>query len=215
MDRMKIYACDASGNQVNGNFIELQVNPSTVTVNHKIEYCKDTSLGSTGDDQKYNKTPAASISFKVLFDDTGVIEGTAQGITDQINKFMDLCYRYHGDKHEPNKVVIVWGELQFKLCLNSANVVYKLFSPDGKPLRAELDCGFSEFKGKEEEQKGSAKQSPDVSHIIEVRAGDRLPALCKKVYKNLRMFPEIARINNMTDFRRLQPGTKIFFPSLK
>lgn len=215
MNRMKIYACDASGNQDNNNYVELQVNPTSVTVNHKIEYCKDTSLGSTGDDQKYNKTPAASISFKVLFDDTGVIPGTAVGITDRINEFMDLCYRYHGTDHQPNKVIIVWGELQFKLCLNSANVVYKLFSPDGKPLRAELDCSFSEYKGKAEEQKESGKKSPDVSHVIEVKAGDRLPALCKKVYRNLKMFQEIARVNNITDFRRIEPGTKLFFPSLK
>jgi Contractile injection system tube protein len=212
---MKIYACDAEGNRDDKQVIELQVNPTTVTVNHKIEYCKDTTLGSTGDDQKYNKTPAASISFKVLFDDTGVIEGTTNGVTDQINKFMDLCYRYHGEDHQPNKVVIVWGELQFKLCLNSANVVYKLFSPEGKPLRAELECNFSEYKEKKEEQKESGKKSPDVSHVIEVKAGDRLPSLCKKVYRNARLFPEIARINGITDFRRLEPGTKLFFPSLK
>ena len=70
---------------------------------------------------------------------------------------------------------------------------------------------FKTFKDLEAE---SNKSSPDLTHVIEVRAGDTLPNLCNKVYNDPSYYMQVARVNNLSDFCRLVPGTRLVFPPL-
>jgi nucleoid-associated protein YgaU len=59
------------------------------------------------------------------------------------------------------------------------------------------------------------RQSPDVSHMVEVMEGDTLPSLCKKIYDNPNYYVEIAKINQLKSVRNLKVGQKLYFPPLK
>jgi hypothetical protein len=186
-----------------------------MSVEYKNTYNNTSVMGSIGNDQKFNKTEPATILFKILLDGTGAV-GTEQiDVNEKVLEIKDICYNYQGDKHEPNKVIIIWGVIQFKGCLDRLTVEYKHFSPDGNLLRAELEFGFTEYKDKNEEARIKNQQSPDITHVLQFKAGDRLPSLCKNIYKNSKMFLEIAKINKITDFRNIKPGTNIYFPPLK
>ena len=89
-----------------------------------------------------------------------------------------------------------------------------MFKPSGEPLRARVQLGFIGFMSKEEEALRANRSSPDMSHLIEVKAGDTLPTLCYRVYKDSSYYLEVARVNNMTDFRDIKPGSKLLFPPL-
>ncbi|MEM7365521.1 MAG: LysM peptidoglycan-binding domain-containing protein, partial [Pseudomonadota bacterium] len=90
-----------------------------------------------------------------------------------------------------------------------------LFKPSGKPLRAkvkfEIDCSLS----KKEEKRRKKNSSPDLTHLVRVKAGDELPMMCYRVYKDSRYYLEIARINDLTDFRVLEPGMELMFPPVE
>ena len=92
---------------------------------------------------------------------------------------------------------------------------YTLYSSEGEPLRAELDFVFVGFISAEEQASIANRSSPDLTHIIEVKAGDTLPNLCLKIYRNANYYIDIARINNLSNFRALVPGTALIFPPLK
>ena len=92
---------------------------------------------------------------------------------------------------------------------------YTLFKPSGEPLRVKIKLSFGGFMSKGEEAKKANRSSPDLTHHIEVRAGDTLPALCYRIYRDSSYYTEIARINNLTSFRTLQPGTRLSFPPLR
>ena len=68
---------------------------------------------------------------------------------------------------------------------------------------------------KEEEALRANRSSPDLSHIIEVKAGDNLPMLCYQVYKDSAYYLDVARVNGITNFRDIRPGTKLHFPPLR
>jgi hypothetical protein len=212
---VQIFACDESGNQDNSKSFTLQVNPSTINIDHKNQYSSESGMGSIGSDQKFNKTEPATFSFKTILDGTGVIRPVRIDVKAMIDAVKDICYNYHGDKHEPNKIIIIWGTLLFKGILTKLNVTYKLFSAEGNLLRAELDISFGEYKDKTEECKEKNQQSPDITHIKEFKAGDRLPIMCKEIYKNSKLYFEIARINNITDYRNISIGTRLIFPPIK
>ena len=58
-------------------------------------------------------------------------------------------------------------------------------------------------------------QSPDLTHMITVKAGDTLPMLCASIYGNRQMHHEVAKINNLISFRHIEPGTELIFPPIK
>ncbi len=75
------------------------------------------------------------------------------------------------------------------------------------------------FKGfvtpKQELEPEANRQSPDVTHIITIKHGDSLPALCYRVYNNTTYYLDVAQFNELTDFRNLKIGSRLIFPPLK
>jgi nucleoid-associated protein YgaU len=53
-----------------------------------------------------------------------------------------------------------------------------------------------------------------MTHVRLVKEGDTLPALTREIYGDYRYYLEVARVNQLDDFRSLEPGTRLFFPPL-
>jgi nucleoid-associated protein YgaU len=49
---------------------------------------------------------------------------------------------------------------------------------------------------------------------VEVKAGDTLPMLCYQIYKDSSYYLAVARLNQLQNFRQLQPGQLLRFPPL-
>jgi nucleoid-associated protein YgaU len=110
----------------------------------------------------------------------------------------------------------MWGTLQVKRCvLKSASIAYKLFKPNGIPLRAVITANFTDNSDDKTSQAIAQNQSPDLTHVRLVKAGDTLPGLCYQIYDDPNYYLEVARANGIDNFRNLTPGTKIFFPPLE
>ena len=86
--------------------------------------------------------------------------------------------------------------------------------PSGTPLRADAKVTFKEYLSPEAIKLLANKNSPDLTHIRTVKAGDHLPLMCYHIYGHSKHYVEVAAINNLTDFRALEPGTQIVFPPL-
>ncbi len=197
---------------------ELMINPSNYKYSTSINYEEDKTGGSVTSSPKYKSYGDESISFDTYFDATGTISSvtnSTNSIKDQIDKLKETVYNYNGSIHEPNYNQIVWGDLIFNCRLKSFSVDYTLFKPDGTPLRAKVSLAFQGFVSKEEEAKIIKTSSPDLTHIITFKGGDSLPLLCQKIYKDSSYYSQIARINGLSNFRNIQPGTKLKFPPLR
>lgn len=214
-EQLKIYACDDGGNKDESNSVSLQINPSTFNFDFQNCYSSTNSIGSIESNQKFNKSEPGKLSFKAVLDGTGSVDSSEIDVRNTVDDIMKLCYKYQGDKHEPNKLIVLWGNVYFKCCLTKIGVSYKLLSPDGKLLRAELDFSFEKFVDSTEEVKIKNSQSPDITHVMTIKTGTSLPSLCEKVYNNRFLYTIIAKVNNLTDFRFIEPGTKIILPPIK
>ena len=127
----------------------------------------------------------------------------------------DVAYTYDGPKHSPNHLRLLWGTLIFFGTLDSMPVEYTLFQPSGEPLRAKIKLAFSGFASKEEESLRAKRSSPDLAHIIEVKAGETLPLLCYRIYQDSSYYPQVAKANDLVNFRNLIPGDRLHFPPLR
>ena len=104
---------------------------------------------------------------ELLFDSTGVIDGNPNkedGIIDQIDAFKKIVFDYSGDEHKPFYLQVGWGALLFKGSLVDLSIEFKLFAPDGTPMRAVAKL---KIKGSVDEDLRAAREnnkSPDLTH---------------------------------------------------
>ncbi|MGB1241743.1 MAG: CIS tube protein [Chitinophagales bacterium] len=199
------------------------INPSEYSHAHSIktENRKDLKMPTN---DSYDSTNPETVDFTLIFDGTGAIPGTAKKtVFDNIDKLKDICYYYNGTVHRPNYLKLQWGNnfkrtkkgaKYFTCQLKTLNISYKLFAPDGSPLRAEAKLSFSEFRDAKIIDKEAQTSSPDLTHIRLVRQGDRLPLMCYEIYNDSSVYLQVAKVNNITNFRKIQPGQQIFFPPL-
>ncbi len=201
---------------------EAMINPAGYGHTFELSYSKNRVLGQPGTETKYNTSLPQKIVLKELvLDATGAVVTNLSSVLsdpvpvkEQIELLKEVIYTYRGTKHEAPIVQLKWGELLFYGRIESLKFDYTLFKPSGVPLRAKVTLTFIEYQSSEEISKEAATESPDLTHLIEVKAGDTLPLLCYQVYRDCTYYIEVAKINNLTNFRDLKPGIKLQFPPL-
>ncbi|MES2731556.1 MAG: LysM peptidoglycan-binding domain-containing protein [Bacteroidota bacterium] len=201
----------------NGAYFEALINPETYTHEYKLKYAESgQGPGTSGKELKYEKTEPEEMTFDFLFDNTGIIDGKRRdNIADDLKKFKALLIEYKGDAHQPNVIKLIWGENSvFKGRVMELSITYKLFNPDGSPIRAVAKVKFKSTVEEEKRAKKENKHSPDLTHLRRVKVGDTLPLMCYRIYGDARYYLLIAAINKIGNFRKLIPGTEIVFPPM-
>lgn len=162
---------------------------------------------------KYNNSSAQTLSFDLVIDCTGVVDSARVNLATEINQLRGLVYDYVSATHRPNFVQIDWSDsFTFKGVLTNFDVEYSYFKPDGTALRAKIALKFLSYLDPARVAKQENKQSPDMTHLVEVVAGDSLPQLAKKIYHSTDYTVQLAEFNQLDKFRYLPPGTALVFP---
>lgn len=197
------------------------VNPEKFALAYKSEYQKPKTQGNSNTTLKYTTSIPSELDIDFLFDRTGVF-GTGQSkdeaernVEQDINLFKSVILNYDGENHKPNYLRVLWGELNFPCVMISMNLEYKLFSPNGKPLRAVAKVKFQNFIEEEKRVAEEKKSSPDLTHGRIVKEGDTLPLMTHRIYGDSKYYLEVAMANGITNFRKMKPGTKIYFPPIE
>lgn len=218
---------DAKLQQPAGDKFEALINPETYTYKYKIEFCETQAPGTSGVALKFNKIPPQDFNFDFLFDSTGVFKGASvldvapanpfaspPNVAQQIEDFKNKVFTYQGQNHRPNYLKIIWGTLVFTGVLIALDIEYKLFSPDGAPIRAIAKCTFKETIPEDLRVAKENAQSADVTHERRVTASDKLPLMSRNIYKNQNYYTDVASFNGLDSFRKLKPGDSLLFPPI-
>ena len=222
LEKMLILAFDTAKDAENGSMAEAKdrfealINPETYTLEYKVKTADGQGQGTSGVQAKFQYNLPEELTFEFLFDNTGLIDDKPKpdGIFDDVTHFRTILTAYQGRSHEPYHLKLVWGNLVFKGRAVEVGITYKLFNPDGQPIRAVVRA---KFKGSIEETKRiarDARESADVTHRRMVRAGDTLPFLCFQIYGDPRHYLVVAAYNGLSDFRRLDTGQDLYFPPI-
>ena len=197
------------------NPIKVQINPESYSQTLGALYTSQNPAGTKGDSDAYNREKGAGLRLALLFDGTGAIpDSAADSVEQQIAELRRLCLTENPATHEPNFVVVTWGTLLFKGRLLSLDIDYTLFDPDGTPLRAKVNASFKEYQDGKDSRAEQNQGSPDLTHVIIVKAGDTLPLMCHRIYGDGGYYPQVAAANGLDGFRALKVGMALTFPPL-
>lgn len=195
---------------------EAMINPEGYTVNANIKYCKPKISGQAGQAARFQAAMPDKITIEpFVIDGTGTVEGLEKRpVDEQIDHLKKVTTQFIGDEHQCRVVQLEWSSFVYVARLESMDIKYTLFSASGTPLRAKVTLGFVAYKTYEEILAYAKISSPDLTHIVEVKAGDKLPLLCNRIYKSTDHIESIARFNGLTSIRDVTPGAQLLFPPL-
>ncbi|MFA5354097.1 MAG: hypothetical protein WC291_07695 [Thermodesulfovibrionales bacterium] len=188
-------------------------NPDEYTQVYDLEYEDKSGDGTTGSPMVFKRIKPQEYSLKLMIDGTGAAAAKLD-LPQKVREFFQAV-GYDGTIHRPRYLQVIWGTLRSNCVLLKADITYKLFRPDGTPLRAVITASFKENIDDQTRVKKEDKSSPDLTHVRVVKDGDTLPIMAYEIYGDHRLYLEVARVNGLNDFRRLTPGERIFFPPLK
>ncbi|MEW4922917.1 LysM peptidoglycan-binding domain-containing protein [Algibacter sp. 2305UL17-15] len=204
--------------KVSDGEFETLINPEKYVFNYVTEQNEDQATGTSANSTRFNKKLPEVIDLDIVFDRTGAIKTSKvsdEGIIDDIEDFKKVVLEYDGENHQPNYLKVSWGTLLFKGKLTEMSIEFKLFRPDGVPIRAIAKIKLTGFVEDDLRVAKENNQSPDLTHLRTVKDGDTLPLMSYRIYGDSKYYLEVAKANGITNFRHLTIGQQLVFPPLE
>ncbi len=213
--KLKIIAFASSKFEMGGPPVGMypaMFNPETFSVNHRVVYDQASVPGHTSSEPTFRNIETQVFRFDFLVDGTGASGEKREVFADVL--LFKYVVGFFGEIHRPHYLIINWGTFIAKCVLSTMNIKYELFRQDGTPLRATISATFLEHTENHLESLIANLSSPDLTHVRVVREGDTLPLLTYQIYGDSSYYHEVARVNQLDDFRNLKVGDELFFPPL-
>ena len=203
-----------------GEFV-LPINPENMTRSFKIERDTTQAGGNQHTNAQYDVTKSEDLKFDFILDHTNTIEGYSDAlksktVPEQIKMFLDVAYNLKSDTHQPNKIKIIWGnDFVFDSVLTSLSITYTLFSAEGTVLRAKLSTSFTGYVSPEKRVRIEDKTQGTLTKVLPKIAGERIADIAQKVYSDPSIYLQIAKANNIINFRSLKDAVNLILPPVQ
>jgi len=100
----------------------------------------------------------------------------------------------------------------FRCLVESVKQKFTLFSSEGVPLRATLSVTLREYKTLDQQLAELNLTSPDRTETQVLQRGETLALIAARHYRRAGDWRHIAEANNISDPRRVEPGTFLTLP---
>lgn len=219
-----------------GAVFEVQMNPESLSHNFKIKYNEPETKGD-GEGQteiQMDGIEPEVLDLKFILDGTGTVMDNSLISPDLVNLGADLVdssaqltyvfqkitqlkttiYNFVDESHSPPTLVVNWGKLIFIGIMDELSINETLKHPSGLPLRAEINLKIKEQGLPASASAALSLLSPDLTRHHKVQAGENLVRICDDVYEEEKYYLEVAKVNGLTNFRKLKPGQHLILPPI-
>jgi nucleoid-associated protein YgaU len=117
-------------------------------------------------------------------------------------------------KAEPPLFTFSWGPLVFKGACTSLTITYKLFTPEGEPLRADVKLSLTEDVQPTKGQNPTTRATGGFG-VHRVKDGDTLPSISYEAYGDATKWRRIAEANGVDNPLHLRRGRPLSLPGLE
>jgi hypothetical protein len=205
------------------------VNPEQYSMSYKIDYEATPASGAQGVQERFKSSLPEELKLDWIIDGTNTIYGykystsSARTVSEQIQHLKSVVYDMSGEIHQPRFLKIMGlgihqrgkGDVTFDGIMKELQITFTLFSPDGEPLRAKISATFLDFRENKRRVLEEGKESPDLTYVHTVSEGEKFPLIVYNKYKDPTYHLEVAKVNNLTNFRRLDVGRQIILPPIE
>ena len=216
-----------------GGVFELQINPEQMSRSFKITQNLPPTTGDSGtkSEPQYASVEPEALEVKFTIDGTGVVpiqqpaidlvtQAFARAsdqvgfVTAKLAQLQTVVYGIHDESHRPPFILINWGKLVFFGTLDTMTQTHTLFHESGLPLRVDISLKVVQYKLPSLAASALSLLSPDLTRKRTVKSSDTLLNLCTEIYENPDYYLEVAKVNNLTNFRKLKIGSELILPPI-
>lgn len=206
------FSDDKYTNQTGKPYI-FMLNPEEFSEKTEINYDLEQAPGSIDADAKFKSTKPSNLDLNIVIDCTGVVDSERTNLQVEIDRLKEVCLSYDGKIHRPKFIAIYWGSFSFKGVLQTLDIKYTYFKPDGSPLRAKVTLGFVTSTNANQMTKKRSNSSPDLTHIVNIGTNN-LPQISQDIYDDPHLYIQLAKFNKLDKFRNLKSDRQIVVPPL-
>ena len=223
--KFKVFKQDGSFEQ-----ISVQYNPNSLSFEKPVHTAEIAIPGLDSPLKQFVRGGTETASVELFFDTTERGTGTrATSVTTLTDAFFGLV-KIDPQTHAAPVCSFIWGEkfpgdrlperygnqrrTEFSCVVTSVKQDFKLFSPEGTPLRAVLTLKLEEYVPLQRQIEQLNLQSSDHtrSHVLE--QGETLALVSWQYLNAARDWRHIAAANAIDDPRRVTPGQTLTIPPL-
>jgi len=190
--------------------IPLRFNPTEYQIQKANTFAEIAIPGLETPPIQFVRGASEKLTAEVLVDTSDTLLDVRTEYVDKLRGLMNL----DRDLHAPPIVSFTWDKQVFTGVLDSLNITYVLFTPDGIPLRAKLSLSMKEYRPVAVQVKENPTSSPDFAKTYVVQRGDTLTGIAFALFADSSPWRSIAENNNIRDPRRLEPGQILQVPRL-
>jgi len=191
--------------------IPLRFNPTEYQLQKANNFAEISIPGLQTPPIQYIRGSSEKLSVEVLVDTSDSLLDVRVAYVNALRNLMNI----NRELHAPPIVRFTWDTEVFRGVLESLNVTYVLFTPDGVPLRAKLSISMKEYRPVDVQIKENPTASPDFQKTWVVQRGDTLSGIAFAVYHDPTVWRDIASFNEIEDPRSLTPGRTLQLPALR
>lgn len=227
LQKAKFKVFKAGGDTVS---IDVEYNPSSLVFDKKPKFADIPIVGLDAPLKQFVRNQAETLTVELFFDTTADGTGTnAKSVTAKTDPFYGLV-KIDPNTHAPPICSFAWGKsfpgdslpdmygsqrrTEFKGVVTEVKQDFKLFSPEGTPLRASLTIAMEEFRPLHQQLVDLKLASPDHTQAHVLERDETLALVAWKYLDDPAEWRHIASANNVDDPRRLQPGRTLLVPPL-
>jgi hypothetical protein len=201
-------------------------NPTEFSISKSNEWKYEKVKGTTFTPPKFGGGNPRELTLNLLLDAS--LLGKTQhvrGITDDLFKMMEPPGGSSGGSSTaaPPFITFSWGsETTFKSVCTQLTVAYKLFRPNGDPIRAEVKMTLKQAEAASTASSTGANrgQNPttraNAGHGVHtVRDGDTLPSIAYAAYGDATAWRAIAQANGIDNPLHVRSGRALSLPRLE
>lgn len=197
--------------KVADNVIDFRFNPTEYQLQKSNNFSDIPIPGLESPPIQFVRGNSEKLTVELLADTSDTLKDVREVYVNRLRGLMKI----RTESHAPPIVNFVWSRNEFRGVIDSLNVTYTLFSPEGTPLRAKLSLTLKEYRPVEIQLKDTPKTSPDVEKTWVVRRGDKFSSIAAAVYRDPAEWRAIAEANQVKDPRVLRPGTVLRLPKIR
>jgi nucleoid-associated protein YgaU len=199
-----------------GPTLECYFNPTEYSISKSNDWKYKSVTGTSFSPPEFGGGQPRQIELSLLFDQTfppftmPVRESTAA-----LLDMMEVPSGKTGGSPTavPPFVTFEWGRLVFKGACVSLSVTYKLFEPNGDPLRADVKLTLKQAEAAQQGQNPTTRASAGYG-VHRVRDGDTLPSISYQAYGDATKWRLIAEANGVDNPLHLRRGSALSLPRL-
>lgn len=190
--------------------IPLHFNPAEYKLSKENTFAEIPIPGLESPPLQYVRGGAQTLTMDLLVDTSDELVSVQDKYVTKIQSALAKTEKLHA----PPILEFVWEQTIFRGVMVSLETNYVLFHSDGTPLRAKLTVKLKEYRPVEIQVSETDQTSPDVAKRYVTRAGESLSTISAAVFRDPRLWRQLATANGITDPRRIPPGTVLTIPPL-